>query len=713
MSNNGSEKPLPKLRSDLSLLPGARSSSGEPRWLIYDPVRHRYFEISETAFELLSVWSDNPRHSLKRKVNENFNRSDCEIESAIDDLIHFITANSLTDEPPGGDSRAYLEQSRNASRSLFMTSLHGYLFIRFPILRPSRFLAATLPIVAPLFSRTAFFITLACGLAGLYLVSRQWDTFLHTFLHFFSIEGALLYGLSLVLIKTLHELAHAYTATRYGVRVPTMGVALMVMFPVLYTDVTDAWRLRCKKQQLAIAGAGIVMELAIACFATLAWALLPDGPFRSIAFTLAASSWILSLAVNLNPLMRFDGYYLLADLWGISNLQTRSFAIGRWWLRETLFGLGHPPPDRFNSKTRNLLVFYALSTWVYRLILFIGIALIVYHFFFKALGVLLFITEIVFFIALPILREISAWWVFRKDIMSSRRTALTAAVLTVLIALSVIPWSSSVVVPAILESSREVAIFPPAPAKLTALHVMDGDFVAKGQILARLGSPNLEHRLHQTQQKINLAKLRLARTASGDEERSNTAIILRELHALNEELEGHNRELERLTLRAPLAGQVRDLHKLLHPGRWLNNRELIARIVDTSDSQLRGTLAEDDLWRIDVGSSGTFIPDDPMRDAHQVVLTDWAVTGESELSIAYLASIFGGQVAVEKDSSGNLKPRGGIHTVRFSSNASTQSHPTMISKVVRGVIHLNGRPESFAATAWRQIMRVVVRETNF
>ena len=97
------------------------------------------------------------------------------------------------------------------------------------------------------------------GAAGLYFTLNQWDEFTHTFWHFFTLEGLAFYILALIGIKSLHELGHAYTAHHYGTRVPTLGVAFLVMFPVLFTDTTDAWRLTDKSKRLHIDGGGIII----------------------------------------------------------------------------------------------------------------------------------------------------------------------------------------------------------------------------------------------------------------------------------------------------------------------------------------------------------------------------------------------------------------------------------------------------------------------
>ncbi len=200
-------------------------------------------------------------------------------------------------------------------------------------------------------------------------------------------------------MKAIHELGHALMATRYGVKVPSMGVALMVLAPFLYSDVSDAWRLASRRQRLAIDWAGILAELMLASVALTAWVFLPDGMLKTIAFVTATTSLVMSLVLNLNPFMRFDGYYILADWTGIPNLQTRAIVVGRWLMREVLFGLGAQPPEPFSRRALVILALYAYAIWIYRFFLFLGIALLVYHATFKVLGIILFLIEIGWFIA--------------------------------------------------------------------------------------------------------------------------------------------------------------------------------------------------------------------------------------------------------------------------------------------------------------------------
>ena len=155
----------------------------------------------------------------------------------------------------------------------------SYIFFRVPIFRPDRFLSRTLPVVKRVFiNRSFFLLTCAAALLGLFLVSRQWDTFSNTFLHFFTLEGAALAAVTLAVTKAVHELGHAYTAKRLGCRIPSMGLAFMVMMPLLYTDTSAAWRLRKRSQRIQVCGAGMMAEITLAAWATLAWNFIPDGP---------------------------------------------------------------------------------------------------------------------------------------------------------------------------------------------------------------------------------------------------------------------------------------------------------------------------------------------------------------------------------------------------------------------------------------------------
>ena len=237
-----SPKRLPRLREDLELRTGASDGINSGGWLIYDPLRHKYIQLDRATFAVLSAWRNHTTaDSLAKAVSAN---SGIPLEQAeIDKLLSFLEANSLTDGGPNSDWRQQFAVLKRGRGSPVMWLVHNYLFFKFPLVAPERFLRATQSVAAPLYGRRVQYAVLMLGLIGLYLVSREWDQFLLEAHGLGSLSGIASIAVVLFVVKACHELGHAYTAIRYGCRVPAIGFAFMMLTPMLYTDVTDAWRL--------------------------------------------------------------------------------------------------------------------------------------------------------------------------------------------------------------------------------------------------------------------------------------------------------------------------------------------------------------------------------------------------------------------------------------------------------------------------------------
>lgn len=685
----------------------ASSTTGAPSWVIYDPLQHRYFQIGAETINILSLWEAGMEPStLARLASQSFNITVG--EQHVLQLLDFLRTSHLIVEE-AGNWRQMADKAEKARGSIWSQLIHNYLFLRVPLVKPQRFLKAMLPLVAPFYTRTAGVIVVLVGLAGLYLTSRQWDSFVHTFQSFMSWEGAAIFAVTLVFTKALHELGHAFTAMRYGCQVPTMGVAFMIMVPMLYTDVTDAWRLRSRRQRFWIAAAGIVVELALAAFAMLAWAFLPEGAFRSAAFSMATTSLIMTLVVNLSPFMRFDGYYLLSDLLGVENLHARSFALGRWKLRRILFGTRAKPPEVLSPGLTNTLIVLAWVIWLYRLIVFTGIAVVVYHFFFKLLGLLLFAIEIWFFILRPVVHEIWDWRKLEAAGFSAVRTTLTASVTITAILLFVVPWSGRVEVPAVLESSDKAQIFPPKAALLKSVAVSLGQEVREGDVIAELETPALDHELETTAIKLAETRIRLGRVLVDQTDREEYLVLASELLVQQNKLDGLARERNELTLRAPASGRVLQIDSKLHPGRWLAKNDLIAIIGGELSAQVRGYVSEEDVSRIDIGTDGQFIPNDPSQRGIPIRVTELGQAGTPSVEILELASIYGGPVAVESDRQRGLVPI----VAQFPVTLQPIEDIGTLNHAIAGRAVLTEKPESQMTRVFRQVMRVIIRESGF
>ena len=232
---------LPLLREDLRLFPGAPLANRAPSWLIYDPSRNRYFQIGDGMFQLLSLWTAGTPEVLLQRVEAEFGTRAHPQQLA--ELVRFLSAHCLLVEPLGG--RAALLRMVGAARHGWLKSaVHNYLFFRIPLVRPQKFLEKTAWLAQALSGRVAIALYALLTLLGLLACRGSGTCFSATFPHFFNWENGLYLAISIGVVKTAHEMGHAYTAVRYGTRVQTMGIAFLVMTPVLYTDVSDSWRLR-------------------------------------------------------------------------------------------------------------------------------------------------------------------------------------------------------------------------------------------------------------------------------------------------------------------------------------------------------------------------------------------------------------------------------------------------------------------------------------
>lgn len=702
--------PLPPLREDLKLLPAEADEYGTPNWTIHDPVRNRYFRIGLAAFEMLNRWSAGTIAALVGRIERETILS-VTVEQ-VRDMIRFLHGNGLLIRL-GADSIAEFGRIAEAGKPPFWKWLvQNYLFVRFPLVRPDRFLRRTQGMADAIASPAMSYAILALGLVGIFLTLRQWDSFLGTFLQFANWQGALWIGLTLMLTKVAHELGHAYTATRYGCRVPTMGVALLVLYPVLYTDTSDAWKLTSRDQRLRIGSAGIRVELALALLATFFWHVLPPGPFRSGVFLVASTTWVSTLLVNLSPFMRFDGYYLLSDLLRVPNLQDRAFRFARWQLREILFSLGDPAPEPMNRQRRRVLTLYAYGVWIYRFFLFLGIALVVYHLFFKLLGILLFIVEILWFIALPVARELKVWWQHRDRIRLNRTTMGLLGGFLLLLAILIVPWRGTVTAGAVLEAEADTVVLSPMAARVADMRVQDGAQVETGNILVVLSSPELDHRRLSMAGELKEAEIRLAQARIASEGLADVASLEKEVLRLGAALAGLDARREQLTVRATLSGTVRDIQPESRTGTWLAAQVPLLRLVaDKGAPHIVAYVSQSDIARVQAGAKARFIADDPGLDAVVVRVDSVDPMGAMVLEPAMLASEHGGAIAARAGEDGTMLPEGAIY--RLTGTAAHTGTTEGILLARRGTLEIEAPAESLIVHAWQALFAAFVRETAF
>lgn len=695
---------LPEMRADLRLHRGAADEEGAPMWVVFDPLRNRYFHVSLRGLHVLRQWcAGATAGEVAARVSAGGVEVDAEDVAA---MARFLLDNGLTVARTAGDS-ARLEAAGAAQRTRWWQwMLHRYLFFRVPLVRPDPFLARNLARVRWLGSPAVRWLILLLGAIGIVLALRQWEAFVGTFVRFLNWEGVAWYALALIAVKTAHELAHAFIARHHGCRVPSMGIAFLVLFPVLYTDATDTWRLERRGDRLRVTLGGVMTELAIALLATFAWSFMPAGAARDAAFFLATTSWITSLLINLSPFMRFDGYHALSDLWGVENLQPRAFALGRWRLREALLGFGEPPPESFRPFRRRMLVLYAYATWVYRFFLFLGIALLIYHVAFKALGIVLFIVEIGWFIGRPIVQELAA--MSRRRWHWNRATARTLVIFGLLGLALFAPWRSTLPLPAVLDAREQARVHPPEAARVAAVAVATGDRVDAGDVLLRLDKPTLALEAEQTGRRIELIRTRLERRAGSAEELAAEMVLRRRLAEQQVRQAGLRARQAELVVRSPVAGTV-VRRADLRPGQWVARSDLLAEVVGDDGVVVNAYVSEDQLGRVEVGAAGRFITDDGSHASVDVRVVGIEDVGAERLPHRSLASTYGGPLPVEPGGDGDPRLADGIYRVRLE---PVVEHPVPAWRLP-GTAAIEAPAESLAGRFVRYAAGVLIRESGF
>ncbi|EHK65560.1 HlyD family efflux transporter periplasmic adaptor subunit [Achromobacter arsenitoxydans] len=690
---------FPSLREDLRLFPASPHADGSPAWVIEDPVRNRHFRIGWLEFEFLSRWRMAPGDLLADIGCRTTLHPD---EEQLRAFADFLRANDLL-RPAPSQSQAMAQAEPRRPWSQAKWWLHNYLFFRIPLIHPTYWLRHLYRALRFLFHPATLWVVAALSLTGIVLTLRQWDTFQHTLFESVSWQGAMGFALALLVAKTLHEFGHALVATHFGVRVGHMGVAFLVMWPMLYTDTSESWRLAAPRKRLMIAAAGISTELMIAGLATLSWALLPPGILRQACFYLATTSWVLSLLLNASPFMRFDGYFILSDLLDMPNLHERAAALARTAIRRGLLGWQEPWPEPFAAPRRRRLIAFAWVTWIYRLAVYLGIAVAVYHFFFKALGIFLFAVEIGFFIVRPCWRELRIWSQRRRETRGTRRFVLLLIPILFLVWLAV-PSATPVRAPALARPAQMWAAFAPTPARVDMR--IDAGPVAAGDVLVSLDNPELASQADAARAGIRGGAARLSGLLDQSGGLDQQAATIESLALSRANAASVAAEKARLTLRAPFAGVWLDVSPEVRAGTWVGQRQPLGWLVNPDHWIVEAFVSEEDVHALRPGDRGCFYFElSPRRQCGSIEAI--APARLQQLSSPMLATVHDGPIpAFQKQDA--LIPEYSLYAVRV-----TLDEPLPVLREQRGKAYFTGAERSRLMAGLRYVASLAIRESGF
>ena len=698
--------PLTNLREDLDFYPGTPSLEGYPTYVIHDRIQHVFYNLGLTEFEILKRWHLNDADEIANDILQTTTLY--VTPEDVNFLSDYLSRNGLA-KIETADQRERLSKILDKKKPLTPASLFKYFMINIRLARPDRFLTNTYWMVKFVFTKTFWWIMLALCCAGIYLVIRDYSSFLEYTRNIFTLQGAAFILISLAIAKSFHELGHAYTCKHLGLAVPKFGLRLMVILPFFYTDTNESWKLKSRKQRFLIGAGGIMSECALAIVAMLLWGILDDGPARNICFYLFVVSWVSSLAINMTPFLKWDGYYMFSDLIGVQNLQKRGFNLGKWQLREWLFKLKDEKPINLSNHLHKIVLIYAYGAWIKRAIIFLAIGYLIYTRVFKVLGIFLLTMQAYSFVFSPIIKEVIEWWKKRELMTWNKHSITTLTVFVGLLSLLFIPWQTTIRTPAVVAPRIQAILYSPDEAQVSEVNVAVGASVKQGDILVRLQNTNLEYDIRLAKSEVDILQISLNRFGSQDALGSRN-VVQQQLQSAVERTTGLIDTFRKLTIEAPFDGKIMDLYRGLEPGTWVGNQAPIAVVADQSSLELYAFIPEKDLTRVSKNGQVTFYPENPKLLPTKAAILDIDQAETQSLSYLMLATRWGGSIPTEKDVEVGLKPTKAFYRVRLALDPEQRQQ---FELSVRGTLHLDGEKHSIATDLYRKAISILIRESGF
>jgi putative peptide zinc metalloprotease protein len=406
--------------------------------------------------------------------------------------------------------------------------------------------------------------------------------------------------------------------------------------------------------------------------------------------------------------MRFDGYFLLSDAVGLPNLHERSFAIARWCLRERLFGWGDAPPEAFSPERQRWLVVFALATWLYRLVLFFGIALLVYNAFFKVLGVVLMAVELGWFIARPVLREFSVWWQRRRQWRWNRRSRFTVGVTLALLVLLVWPWQADTRAPGLLGARQAQALYAPYAAQVDGAMPKPGTPVRAGQVLVLLRSPDLASRLALAKAREQQLQWQLSQQPFDERLMEAGPALRKRVDAAAAEVAGLHDEMRRLSISAPFDGIVAEVSEDVHAGSWIPAGQRLMRVIGPHEAKVDAFIDEAGLAGVAPGQAAVFVPTMAQEPTLHCEVVGIDAVQLASLDAPGIGSPEGGDVPAQRAADGRLLPLQPVFRVRLE-----RCDRAAVPRIeMLGTVHLPGQPRSLAGRALDRLAQLWQREAS-
>jgi putative peptide zinc metalloprotease protein len=585
----------------------------------------------------------------------------------------------LCDVPP--DSMEVFRRYQRHERQLWKRRFLTPLALRFPLLDPDRFLVRTLPWVAPLLGWLGAILWLTVVGAGVVLAASHWTDLTENIAdRVLAPQNLLLLWFVYPVVKVFHELGHAYAVRKWGGEVHEIGIMLLVFTPVPYVDASAASGFRDKRQRMVVGAIGIAVELFLGALALFVWLSVEPGAVSAIAYNVMLISGISTLLFNGNPLLRFDGYYVLSDAIEIPNLGARSNQYLGYLFQRYIFRIKSATSPAESRGERVWMVLYGITSFVYRVfIMFVIITFIASKFFF--VGVLLAIWALATQVVMPVAKKISFLLASPALGRHRGRAMVISAVIGTVVVLALF------VVPAPSWTRAEGVVWVPEEAQVRAgtdgfiqsvLAVSDGE-VVRGQALVQAEDPFLTTNVAVLEAQLQELGAQYDEAIVSD--RVKAAMIAEEMLAAEANLKRSREREKDLVWYSPGNGRFVLPNAADLPGRFVNKGELVGYVVEPKAMTVRVVLSQDDIAQVRKNSKSV-----------QVMLANWGASpllarirrevpsGSPDLPTAALGSTGGGNFAVDPRDNKGVRALTRVFQLELELPAAVQS-PYLGSRV--------------------------------
>lgn len=596
-----------RLRDDLTLT--LQNYGGEACYLVEDLVNSRYHRVGVPEYTFVSLLDG------RTTVGEALGRTavalgrDALTEQQAAVVCRWLVESELavTDQSA---SAARLYESAQKKRGGWAKRLNP-IFQQFPLGNPDRLLRAATPSVGRLFGPVGLLVWVAVLAVGVYHLFADWGDFTLAARYVVSPGNWLWMVATWLGLKLIHEIAHGVMCVKFGGRVREAGVLLFMGVPMPYVDVTSSWRFKSKWKRIATAAAGMYAELFIAAVAMIVWSYASVGPLKQQCALVILTAGITTLLFNANPLMRFDGYYMLSDWLEAPNLATHGQQYLTAAAKRLMLGVDAKDPNWPEGRTR-LIRTYGVAAFLWRILVCVGLLIAAEAVFYGA-GVAIAALALVLWLVWPtwrLLRYVAIGTSTEKPRVFRFVLSVTLIAVVVVVAFRSIPNLETVQVPAVVGFADSVGVRASTGGFVTKVHVRPGQEIEAGQTLVVLENPELASKRGELLAGIEKATLRSrkflheGKIAAMQVEQQNLVALEKQRTELLEQANG-------LTIRAPRSGVViaDDLEALLAtwatPGQALftiagGRREVTALISQSSHDLLKARIGSD----VDVRISG-------------------------------------------------------------------------------------------------------------